>query len=734
MRNIYIYIVLNFFVVDVWSQEKNIQEHLFLHINNETLLVGETFYYSAFNNSMLTGKPSTLSAILYIELIGEDGPVVRQKAKLVNGRGNGGFFLPSTLPTGKYHLIAHTRWMKNFDDYFHQPITIINPFERYTPPKQPDTKLEIKLFPAGGKLVRGVENTVGYLVTPHSIGDVKGKVVDGSGNTVTNFSPGEQGFGSFIINPGPGDAYRVLLEDAKGIIHFFDLPEAVSDGATLTVQRTTTGIKATMKSLTIKQGKVLLSNSQEVFLERNIEEGTPVPFDVPSDKEGYYYLTLDDTKGNRLSEARIFIGEPSVVSSSLDGSYGKRSEINLPLELENGAYSVSVRKKTEYLTDVPSKAAFSSFWSGFGKSSPFEQSRMYGASNEAVNKALLLQVNNKSRDTGGQISYLPELRGQLIEVSATGADNKPKMEATLTMAFPVEPYQLRTALTDSMGKAVFEFHGPFGDTEAFFQTLNTETGTTISINDNWIGDKLEFDFQKPPLDSFQIREAIDRSVRVQIENAYLSGPITDTTFRVNEWYPQFGDYDTKYILDDYNRFPTVKDHFVEYILGARVRRNSFIINHHYPYNGFNNPHLVLVDGVPVEDSTILEFSPYKVKTIGLINNRFYLGPTVFDGVLNFETFEGGLGGMSPNEGTVIKNIKGISVPPRPNHPDYSLRDRSNIPDKRDQLYWLPDYRPDRDGDTINFYTSDNTGKHEIMIEGFTDEGKAVSRVVEFEVK
>lgn len=75
---------------------------------------------------------SSLSKIAYIELIGKDKKhAFKHKVKLTFGVGGSDFFIPTTLPTGNYKLIAYTNWMKNVSEtnFFQADIYIINPFK-----------------------------------------------------------------------------------------------------------------------------------------------------------------------------------------------------------------------------------------------------------------------------------------------------------------------------------------------------------------------------------------------------------------------------------------------------------------------------------------------------------------------------------------------------------------------------------------------------------------------------
>lgn len=136
--------------VFLYAQNKNASaaytEQVTVHVNNDFLITGETLYFSihCFNAEK---RYSTLSKLVYVELIGEnEKPFLQAKVPLVEGRGGGDFFLPSTLPSGNYTLIAYTKWMRNFPaaNFFQRKIVIINPY----------------LKPVSSELPRGPEKTI----------------------------------------------------------------------------------------------------------------------------------------------------------------------------------------------------------------------------------------------------------------------------------------------------------------------------------------------------------------------------------------------------------------------------------------------------------------------------------------------------------------------------------------------------------------------------------------------
>ncbi len=107
-------------------------ESLFVQTNATVLVTGETLYYKLYClNQMNT--ISDISQIAYVELVNsQKESVLKTKIKLDKGLGNGDSFLPTTLSSGNYKLIAYTNWMLNNrqNTFFEIDLTILNPFQK----------------------------------------------------------------------------------------------------------------------------------------------------------------------------------------------------------------------------------------------------------------------------------------------------------------------------------------------------------------------------------------------------------------------------------------------------------------------------------------------------------------------------------------------------------------------------------------------------------------------------
>lgn len=106
-------------------------ERIYVHANTTMLLSGESCFYNLYCLNAGNNTSSTISKIAYIEVIDADKKsVLKQKIHLDNGVAQGDFFIPTTLKTGNYKLIAYTNWMlnNNATAFFQQDLVVINPF------------------------------------------------------------------------------------------------------------------------------------------------------------------------------------------------------------------------------------------------------------------------------------------------------------------------------------------------------------------------------------------------------------------------------------------------------------------------------------------------------------------------------------------------------------------------------------------------------------------------------
>lgn len=715
-------------ILHVSGQDLNIREQVDLHLNTRSLLTGESLYFSAFVTSAATGQPSPLSGILYVELAGKNGMVFQKKILLKEGRGQGEFFVSSLVPTGRYQLLAYTRWMKNFNDYFQAPITIINPFEAYEKPVEANPPLpEIDFYPEGGSLVAGKQNVIVFRISDPSGEQLswKGRIVTAAGGKLADIEADSKGIGRFTLTPESGQSYQAIVEDARGEFHFFKLPVATTNTKSIQLRNRDKVFSITVLSSSPDAEEVFLtvSDGQNAVFEQAVFTNTPVLLKKESLKPGVFKASAKDGSGKQLSVRLFHHGDLQRPAGENSGRYVPRALVQIPVQPEEKArVSVSVRKSTSF-EHHPGLAATALF------------GNLYDASFAAVeqtgtdNQMIMASWKWPTDPDNDLVRFLPDLRGEIISgklISNSGGDVKNKL---VSYSITGENYQLQTARTDGQGRFVLQITPVQGEREAYLSVLNEDEPYIFTLDNPFLDTYPDFDYAPLNLDSALVAQLVKRSIRNQIENAYYDRRI-DSSQVSSSWLPVFGDFDYFYVMDDYNRFPEMFEHFIEYIPSVVARKNKnrskIKVLVRYVLPDKEEP-LLVIDGVPTSAERMLDFNPYKIESIGVINTRFFLGPLVADGVVSLRTFDNDLQGFPVGENTLKIDHQGLEPVPAYTFPDYSEDLQLRIPDYRDQLYWQPQVTisPEKPY-LLEFYTSDTTGRFEITIEGYTESGEPLS--------
>ena len=123
-----------------------------------------------------------------------------------------------------------------------------------------------------------------------------------------------------------------------------------------------------------------------------------------------------------------------------------------------------------------------------------------------------------------------------------------------------------------------------------------------------------------------------------------------------------------YHLDDYTRFPTVKDIIVEIIPSLAVRKVNGrqeikIILEDIPQKGRSRNVLVMLDGVPVGNHEhMLAFDASLLGDVQVYPYNYALGRTVFAGIVNFVTTRHDMSSLFFDSNVRIVDFQGCSYP------------------------------------------------------------------------
>jgi len=233
---------------------------------------------------------------------------------------------------------------------------------------------------------------------------------------------------------------------------------------------------------------------------------------------------------------------------------------------------------------------------------------------------------------------------------------------------------------------------------------------------------------------------------MQAQNIYLADSLRNFADpHISDTLPFFGVGETSYRLDDYKRFTTMEEVLREYIreVGVGLRNGKLLFKIFNPaahdfYAHDDGSSLVLLDGVPLMDiDKIFQYNPLSVKSLEVTRGRYVLGPTTFNGIASFTTYDGVFDGFQLDPRLVAIDYPGLQLQREFYSPAYDTKEQleNRIPDFRNTLLWSPAVHTSKDGKaTIQFYSSDLAGRYVVVLQGMSANGDFVSAIHAFEVK
>ena len=147
--------------------------------------------------------------------------------------------------------------------------------------------------------------------------------------------------------------------------------------------------------------------------------------------------------------------------------------------------------------------------------------------------------------------------------------------------------------------------------------------------------------------------------------------------------------------------------------------------------------LVLLDGMPILNTNeVLQFNPFKIKSLDVVSRRFIMNRVNFTGVVSYRTYEGDFTWQKPHEEDFVFDYDGVQEKRIFYQPAYENTTKTNkrLPDFRTLLYWNPDLQLNANNEVdISFFTSDKTGKFKGVIQGLTQDGQPIYHTFDFKV-
>ena len=195
----------------------------------------------------------------------------------------------------------------------------------------------------------------------------------------------------------------------------------------------------------------------------------------------------------------------------------------------------------------------------------------------------------------------------------------------------------------------------------------------------------------------------------------------------------------RYHLDDYTRFPSVREILVEFVpeLVIRKVKNRWVLQLvvsdaiQSRFERTNNI-LVMMDGVILSDlNSLLEFDAMLLEDIDIYMQTFVCGKVPFHGLVNFITKKNYVTALHFPANVRVVDYQGVSYPVAY---DGSVPEGEGQ-DRRQLLYWHPILNLDADSNyRVEFRAPGYEGRFKAVAEGFTEDGKPIYQEFSFVVE
>jgi len=643
----------------------------------------------------------------------------------------------------------------DYDGKFHK--------EYITIPNQPD--FEVSFMPEGGYNIVGTNNRIAFkaLKSDGTGEDIEGSIVNVRGDTLGYFNSVHMGMGMFLFQPAVDSIFYVVCKNKEGIIKKYQLPDAVTDRASLQINRQANryaiSVRTPHDSPANESLFVAIQCRGLVINAFKWDSSKPFMFlpreDLPS---GIIQFLLVDSDMNPISERLVFnINEEDMIKTDFitdKNNYEKRELVKASVKLSDyknnptiASLSVSITDdkdiKPDTCVNILSTLLLASELKGYIESPAYY---FYNNRTDRQNKLdLLMMTQGWSRYDVEKIlkgdfqkpkGYLE--MGQYISGIAKGGIfmNRKSGGYPITLISP-EAKMFSQTLTDENSKFYFMgFEAP-DSTSFIIQGLTKKGGSRVELlidKESFPESKFSLPFTSTANSSFEkyIEKAEHNFVltngmrMIYLKDIEIIGKKNILSERGKSSfssgmnprvsYKEFEQYHPSDIFQVLRNFSGVV------VSGDKVS-----------IRGGGDP-LILVDDIEYDPEFLSMIPVQDVDEIEVIKDgtAAIFGMRGGNGVIMITTKRGEISSVRDLQFNIKKITPlGYQVTKKFYSPQYDTRDKKSDanPDLRTTIYWDPSVKTDADGTAdINFYTSDGSTSYSVIIEGITTDGSLIYSV------
>ena len=357
----------------------------------------------------------------------------------------------------------------------------------------------------------------------------------------------------------------------------------------------------------------------------------------------------------------------------------------------------------------------------------------------------LFQKNKTNKSTNFSNEFLPEYEGHIItgKIIDNQSGQQLSKEAVLApgISFPtVDGIRFFAGQQSENGDVRFFASNSAGTNEIATIVYHADDKYHIDVNSPFVSRFAPKPTPPLQIDSVYYEQLLERSVALQLFRYFSEATLKDNNIP--------GSYlkmtpSMSYPLDEYTRFTTMREVFIEFILGARFRKNAgkqeiSVLTTKGGFYEYGSMPLVLLDGVPIANhEAIYNYDPLKVEQINIYSGPFLFGGYQFDGIVELITYSRLHADLDLTDALQVLTYDSPQLPYFFITPDYSEEKnrKSRMPDARNTLLWYPDVKTNSEKSIrLYFDTSDLTGEYQATVEGITKDGKHIFSNLFFNVR
>lgn len=343
-------------LLDIYSEVLP-PEKVFIHTDKNLYAGGETIHAAVYLMNGLTNQPASLSKTIYLELLANDGQVVRRLHLFAaSGHTAATVELPADIVPGNYYLAAYTNFQRNAhpSGLFRKPLRIFGGLKEsggisndslmasdlQPASSEEPSKVKLLFFPESGDCATNIPCRVAVSATLTDGTPIRfdGKLLVNSDQAAIDVQTNERGIGSFVYVP-TGNPSEVV---ASGTGERFPLPAARIDAGHIRVDVAADTVDITVSRSAVNNGFGLQGYSFVLHLRgvglleqpfSNTRERFKLRLPVTILPPGVLIGTLLDSEGNAVAERLFFIPPPNteILIATDQEQYGLRAPVNLSL-------------------------------------------------------------------------------------------------------------------------------------------------------------------------------------------------------------------------------------------------------------------------------------------------------------------------------------------------------------------------------------------------------------------